>query len=114
MFKFVFMLVGQRNCIVFSFCVCVWGFFCLFFFSFFFSTFCFFYIYIYILVTCKFTLLLICKFFKQNKNLEIKKKVKCTFSLRTSKSGAQAIVIRFDIGNVTSHTFSKTTLLCFR
>ena len=51
--------VGQRNCIVFSFflpfvCVCV----------------CFFYI----TVTCKFTLLLICKFLKHNKNLKKKKK----------------------------------------
>ena len=55
MFKFLFMLVEQRNCIVFSFCVC---------FFFFFALYCFFYI----MVTCKFTLLSICKFLKQNKN----------------------------------------------
>ena len=35
---------------------------------------CFFFFYI--TVTCKFTLLLICKFLKQNKNLEIKKKLR--------------------------------------
>ena len=67
------MLVGQRNCIVFSFLVCMCVFFlcecvcvCVLF-----CTFSLFYI----TVKCKFTLLLICEFLRQNKNLEIKKKL---------------------------------------
>ena len=90
----VFMLVGQKKYIVFSFsfyvCVCLCFFFFLFFFFFCFVfllsvVFVYIYIYIYIYkqyiriyikVTCKFILLLIWRFLKQNKNLEIKKKKK--------------------------------------
>ena len=94
-FNFVLMLVGQKKYIIFSFsfyvcvCLCFFFFLFLFFLLFCFSTFCCFclyiyiyiykqYIRIYIKVTCKFILLLISKFLKQNKNLEIKKKKKKT------------------------------------
>ena len=40
--------------------------------------------------------------------------VKCVIFPRSSKSGAQPIVIRFDIGKETWHTFSKIALRCFR
>ena len=48
------MFVGQRNCILF-FC------------------FVFYFLLFYITVTCKFTLILICIFLKEDKNLEINK-----------------------------------------
>ena len=52
---------------IFFLCVCV----CVAFFVCLFSTLCFF-LHVYITVTCKFTLLLIYEFSKENKNLEIK------------------------------------------